>query len=393
MRTPKTLSELPLENKRVCLRVDYNVPFDESGTIIDDSRIRATLPTIKYLLEKGCGIVLMSHCGRPRGKKDPQFTLKRVASYLENLIGRSVKFIDSLTPVLPVENGEIVMLENLRFYPGEEKPESDPAFADRLAAWGEVYVNDAFAVSHRKHTSVYALAQKFAGRAAMGLLLERELQELGVVFNDPVRPFFAVIGGSKVSTKLGVIEALLKKVDGLMVGGGLAYTFLKARGVSVGNSLVEEDFVKKAEETLASAEARGVEFLLPIDLLVSRDVKAQEPAIAVDITEGVPDGAEGVSIGPKTVEAWGEKLKSVKTVFWNGPLGIYEMAPYQGPTLAFARKMSELSAFTLGGGGDCVAAIHKAGVADRFTYLSTGGGATLELLEYGSLPGVDALID
>lgn len=397
MHSTKQLDDIQLDGKRVCLRVDYNVPFDEKGAIADDSRITATLPTIKYLMQKGCSIVLLSHLGRPKGKVDKSLSLKPVAEHLSALLGKPVEFISDIEPVRKLEKGEIVMLENLRFYPGEEKPESDLTFANKLKAWGDAYVNDAFAVSHRKHTSVWSLPKLFSGDAAAGLLLEKELEHLNQITTNPKRPFFAVIGGSKVSTKLGVIEALLKKVDGMMVGGGLAYTFLKAKGIDIGSSLVEDDLLEKAKETLTSAEAKGIELLLPVDLLVSDDIDGRKEAKVVSAIEGVPKGASGVSIGPETVKLWREKLAVAGTVFWNGPLGIYEMEPYQGPTIEFARRLGELKsdtgALTVAGGGDCIAAIHKARVSDQFSYLSTGGGATLELLEFGTLPGVDALSD
>lgn len=390
MMQVKRLDQIDVNDKAVCLRVDYNVPFKEDGSIADDSRILATLPTIKYLRDKGCGIVVLAHLGRPKGKRDASLSLKPIAEYLGNLLNKEVALQDDLEPARKPVKGEILMLENLRFWQGEENPESDPEFTKKLAAFGDAYVNDAFAVSHRKHASVWSLPKLFTGCAAAGLLMEKELDELSRLTDNPKRPFFAVIGGSKVSTKLGVIEALLGKVDGLMIGGGLAYTFLKAKGIDVGSSLVEDDLIEKAKETLASAAAKKITIHLPIDLLVSDDIDAKAPARAVDVA--AIGSSSGVSIGPKTVEAWSEELDKAATIFWNGPLGIYEMEPYQGPTVDFAHKLAEKKkALTIAGGGDCIAAIHAARVADRFSYLSTGGGATLELLEFGNLPGVEVL--
>jgi len=390
MNQVKRLDQIDIDNKAVCLRVDYNVPFKEDGSIADDSRITATLATIKYLREKGCGIVILSHRGRPKGKRDEALSLRPIAEHLGHLLNTKVTLQSELEPACKPAQGEIMMLENLRFWPGEEKPESDPDFASKLAAFGDAYVNDAFAVSHRKHTSVWSLPKLFPSLAAAGLLMEKELEELGRLTHNPERPFYAVIGGSKVSTKLGVIEALLGKVNALMIGGGLAYTFLKAKGIDVGTSLVEDDLLEKAKETLESAETKGVKIHLPIDLLVSEDIDARAPARRVD-TAAI-GSCSGVSIGPKTVEAWSKELVSAKTVFWNGPLGIYEMEPYRGPTIDFAHKLAEnREALTIAGGGDCIAAIHAAGVAGSFGYLSTGGGATLELLEFGTLPGVEVL--
>lgn len=390
MKIVTKLGQIKIDGKAVCLRVDYNVPFKEDGSIADDSRITATLPTIKYLQEKGCGIVILSHRGRPKGRHNEALSLQPICDHLANLLQTKIAFHGMLEPVKKPAAGKIIMLENLRFWPGEEKPDNDPAFAKRLAAFGDAYVNDAFAVSHRKHTSVWSLPKLFPGAAAAGLLMVQELDELSRLTDNPVRPFYAVIGGSKVSTKLGVIESLLTRVDGLMIGGGLAYTFLKAQGLDVGSSLVEDDLLEKAQETLESAASKQIAIHLPNDLLVSSDIDARVPAKAVDITGIGRDS--GVSIGPNTLDVWSKELDGAKTIFWNGPLGIYEMEPYRGPTIDFAHRLAEKKdALTIAGGGDCIAAIHAARVADRFSYLSTGGGATLELLEFGTLPGIEVL--
>ncbi len=394
MRTQK---KLDVKDKKTLVRVDYNVPMSE-GEIVSDARIKATLETLRALIEKGARVIIISHLGRPKGKVNPALSLKPCAERLQQLLGQKVTFIKECVgekakaAVNSLESGSVLMLENARFYPGEEKPEDHPEFGQALFELGDVYVNDAFAVSHRKHASVYMVPKLFKEKAAFGLLMEKEVTVLGKdLIKSPKRPFFAVIGGSKVSTKLGVLKALLNKVDGLMLGGGLAYTFLKARGVKVGKSLVEDDFIDKAKEIMKLADEKGVELLLPIDVLASKSFDGSKPVQSVDLEAGIGKDEEGVSIGPGTQNAWLKKLAGVKTIFWNGPLGIYEIDAFAGPTEGFAKGLSSLDAVKIAGGGDCIAAIGKAKLESGFTYLSTGGGAALEYIEKGTLPGIEAI--
>jgi phosphoglycerate kinase len=393
----RTLNDLNVEGKKTFVRVDYNVPL-EGGKIVSDARIQATLPTLRALVEKKARIILAAHLGRPKGKKAATYSLRPCAEHLSKILAQPVEFVeDCIGPEVKakidaLEPGAILMLENLRFYPGEEKPDDHPEFVEKLRELADVYINDAFAVSHRKHASVYQVPILFKDQAAFGLLMEKEIQVLGQdLINEPKRPFYAVIGGSKVSTKLGVLKALLKKVDGLMLGGGLAYTFLKAKGAKVGKSLVENDFIEEAKAVLELAQERGVKIELPIDVLASKSYDGSAPAQSMDLEIGIPDDQEGVSIGPGTQAAWIKILSKVKTVFWNGPLGIYEVEAFAGPTEGFAKGVSELDAVKIAGGGDCVAAIGKAKLEKGFTYLSTGGGAALEFIEKGTLPGIEAI--
>jgi len=394
MRTQK---DLDVRDKKTLVRVDYNVPMSE-GKILSDARIRATIETLKELIEKKARIIIVSHLGRPKGKVSTELSLKPCAEHLEKLLGQKVAFVEECVghkakaAVDKLEPGCVLMLENARFYPGEEKPEEHPGFARALFELAEVYVNDAFAVSHRKHASVYTVPKLFKQRAGFGLLMEKEVTVLGKdLIQSPARPFFAVIGGSKVSTKLGVLKALIDKVDGLMLGGGLAYTFLKAKGVKVGKSLVEDDFIDEAKEIMKRADEKGIKLLLPIDVLASESYDGSCPARPVDLEMGLPEKEEGVSIGPGTQNAWLRALKNVKTIFWNGPLGIYEVEAFAGPTEGFARGLAGLEAVKIAGGGDCIAAIGKAKLESGFTYLSTGGGAALEYIEKGTLPGIEAI--
>ena len=313
------IQDLDVSQKKILLRVDYNVPLQD-GSIVDDMRIQATLPTIKLLIEKGAKVILMSHMGRPKGKKDPSLSLQVCAKRLGELLDRQVDFVDDCVgesvkkKIESMQEGSILLLENLRFYEAEEKPESDPQFAKELASYGDLYVNDAFAVSHRKHASVYEVPKLFQ-QAAAGLLMEKEIVYLSDKVLHPAKPFYAILGGAKISTKLGVVKALLDKVDGLMIGGAMAYTFFKAQGKKVGNSLVEDEFIPAAKEILES----GKNLFLPVDVLAAK-VGTTDTQVVTEIE----DGYEGVSIGPKTVEEWTQELKQAKTVFWNGPLGIFE---------------------------------------------------------------------
>jgi phosphoglycerate kinase len=380
------MTQLDVSQKKILLRVDYNVPMKD-GQIADDMRIQATLPTIKYLIDKGAGVILMSHMGRPKGKKDLALSLQVCAKRLGEHLKKGVVFVDDCIgskvkkAIDALPQGGVLLLENLRFYSAEEKPESDPHFAKELASFGDLYVNDAFAVSHRKHASVYEVPKLFK-QAAAGLLMEKEIEFLSEKVLDPKRPFYAILGGAKISTKLGVVKALLDKVDGLMIGGAMAYTFFKAQGKKVGQSLVENDFVAAAKEILDS----GRPCFLPVDVLA-----AKVGTTEVQIVSEIEEGYEGVSIGPKTVEAWKRQLQEAKTVFWNGPLGIFENEAFARATFQMAEIVAHLNATTIAGGGDVVAAINQSGFANQFSHLSTGGGASLELIEFGTLPGIEVL--
>lgn len=392
-----SIRDLELDGKRVLLRVDYNVPLKEDGSVLDDMRIRATLPTIEYLVNQNASVVIISHLGRPQGSRVDELSLQPVAKKLSELLNHPVGFVsDCVGPaakekVLALKPKEVLLLENLRFHPEEENPSLDEKFTKDLAALGAVYVNDAFGVSHRKHASVYNLPQQFPGQAACGFLMEKEIDYLSKILRTPPRPFFAIVGGAKVSTKIGVLEALLEKVDTLMIGGAMAYTFLKAMGKEVGDSLVEDEFVPVAAKAMKTAKEKAIHLLLPQDVLVSRSFKEPQDMKEVDVDQGISVGFEGVSIGSKTLQDWEAKLKVAGTIFWNGPLGVFEVEEFAQSTFDLARTLSKLEAVTIAGGGDSIAAIRQSGVADDFSHLSTGGGASLEYIEHGTLPGIEAL--
>ncbi|MCB1118438.1 MAG: phosphoglycerate kinase [Chlamydiia bacterium] len=369
---PMTLKELDVAGKRVLMRVDFNVPFDGEGKISDDTRIRAALPSIQNVLERGGKVILMSHLGRPKGEVKPEWTLKPCAERLEKLLGEKVNFPEP-------GGGRLTLLENVRFHTGEEKPESDPGFVEGLAKLGDCYVNDAFGTAHRAHGSTTQLATFFPGKAAMGLLLEKEVTFLGERLKEPKRPFYAIIGGAKISTKIGVIAALLKKVDKLFIGGGMAYTFFKAQGIPIGESIHEDAFLDEARQLMEDDK-----IVLPLDCVTTKGV--------VTFPEGISEGAEGMDIGPKTVEMLKRELPKAETLLWNGPLGVFEMPAYAKGTQAVAQLLAGLESCRIIGGGDSVAAIQQAGLQERFTHLSTGGGASLEFIEKGTLPGLDALV-
>lgn len=392
----KTLSDLQVENKRVLVRVDFNVPMakDGSGKITDDSRIVAALPTIKNLLENKASVILMSHLGRPKGQAKPEFTLKPVADKLGELLGQEVKFIASdlvvddkvKEEVAKLEAGQVALLENTRYRAEEEK--NDEAFAKDLASLADIYVNDAFGTSHRAHAS-NAGVSKFLP-SALGFLVEKEIAIMGKALEDPERPFVAILGGAKVSDKIGVIENLLEKVDTILVGGGMAYTFLKAQGKEIGKSLLEEDKLDLAKDLLKKAEDKKVKFLLPVDGLVASEIAEDAQIDIVDI-DSIPADKMALDIGPKTVDLFSEEIKKAKTIVWNGPMGVFEVAALSKGTFAIAKAMSEADATTIVGGGDSALAVEKAGYKDKITHVSTGGGASLEFLEGKILPGVDAI--
>lgn len=392
-----SLNELPVQGKKVLMRVDFNVPLDDKQNITDDTRIQATLPSIRYVLEHGGSLILMSHLGRPKDKIVPSLSLKPCAQRLAQLLGKNVAFAsDCVGPeaeraAAALKPGDILLLENLRFHRGEEYPEEDPNFANALAKLGDVYVDDAFGTAHRAHASTVAVARCFPGKAAAGFLLEREIRFLGDALTNPKRPFCALIGGSKISTKCGVIEALMKKADVVMVGGGMAYTFLKAQGIPIGDSVCEDPFVEKARQLMGmSGEGYG-RLLLPVDIVIAKEIKEGAESKVIKTYEGIPVGYQGVGIGPETVEKYSVELKNAATILWNGPMGVFEIPEFALGTNAIAKVLAGLKATTIVGGGDSIAAVQAAGVADAITHLSTGGGASLEYIEFGTLPGIEVL--
>jgi phosphoglycerate kinase len=391
-----SIRELGLAGKRVFIRVDFNVPI-KNGRITNDTRITASLPTITYALERGATVILASHLGRPKGKPAAEFSLKPAADRLAELLGRQVVFASdcigdaAAKAVAAAQAGsKVVLLENLRFHAEEEK--NDPAFAAGLAALADLYVNDAFGSSHRAHASVEAMA-KLLPTPAAGLLMEKEVEYLGKALQKPDRPFVAVLGGAKVSDKLEVIENLLGKVDALLIGGAMAYTFLKAKGQPVGASLVEDDKLDAARSILSHAAERRLRFELPTDHVVAAKIEAGVPSETLATTDAAIGGRMGVDIGPATQRVYAEALTAARTVVWNGPMGVFETPPFDAGTNAVARAVAAVKGTTIIGGGDSIAAVTKAGVAGRITHISTGGGASLEFLGGRVLPGVAALAD
>lgn len=393
-----TLRDLSLSGRRVFMRVDFNVPI-KNGVIGDDTRIRSAVPTIQLALEKGATVILASHLGRPKGKPNPEFTLQPVATHLAGLLGRPVAFAPdcigaAAASVIAANPGGVVLLENLRFYKEEEA--NDATFARALAALADVYVNDAFGAAHRAHASTEGITHHVKEKAA-GLLMEAEVTYLGKALNSPDRPFVAILGGAKVSDKLEVIENLLGKVDALLIGGAMAYTFLRARGIATGTSLVEADLIDTAKRLDALAQERGVRLELPIDHVVAPVFAADAPTRTIDIdspslpTNGSIGTDMGLDIGPKTVAHYREIIAAAKTVVWNGPMGVFEMPAFAAGTMGVAQAVANVHGTTIIGGGDSVAAVAQAGVADRMTHISTGGGASLEFLGGQTLPGVAAL--
>ena len=390
----KTVKDIDLKGKKVFVRCDFNVPMDENQNITDNTRIKAALPTIKYLLEQNCKIILASHLGRPKGEVKPEFSLKPVAKELSKLLGKEVIMAndvigeDATTKAENLKEGEIMLLENVRFH--KEETDNDPEFAKKLASLAEIFVNDAFGTAHRAHASTTGIADYIPGVA--GFLIEKELKFLGNAINNPERPFVAILGGAKVSDKIGVIDSLLDKVDTLMIGGGMVYTFFKAQGYNVGNSLCEVEKTGLALEAMEKAKAKGVKLLLPIDTKIGKEFKPDTESKTVAWTE-IPDGWEGFDIGEKTIEMFKKELQNAKTVIWNGPLGLFEFDQFAIGTNEIAKTLADLDATTIIGGGDSAAAVTKAGLADKMTHISTGGGASLEFLEGKKLPGIECLQD
>lgn len=390
----KTVRDIDVKGKKVLVRCDFNVPYDENRVITDNRRIVAALPTIKYLIENNAKVILCSHLGRPKGEVKPEFSLDIVAKELSRLLEQEVTLAkdvvgeDAKAKAEALKEGEVMLLENVRFEPGEEK--NDEELSKKFASLAEVYVNDAFGTAHRAHSSTTGVASFLP--AVSGFLIEKELNFMGSALENPERPFMAILGGRKVSDKIGVIEALLEKVDVLMIGGAMAYTFFKAMGYSVGNSICEEDKLELAKELMEKAKSKGVKFMLPIDTKVGKEFSKDTESKTVKFTE-IPDGWEGFDIGAETIALYSEELKKAKTVIWNGPVGLFEFDQFAIGTNSIAKILADLDAVTIVGGGDSAAAVEKAGLAEKFTHISTGGGASLEFLEGKKLPGIEALQD
>jgi phosphoglycerate kinase len=390
----RSITDLDVQGKTVLVRVDYNVPLDNEGHVADATRIVATLPTLNYLREHGAKVVLMAHFGRPQGKVVPKYSLKPIAAELGKHLGIDVALApDSVGPEVErmaraLQPGQVLLLENLRFQAEEEK--NDPDFSKQLAALGDLYVNDAFGAAHRAHASTAGIPEYLP--SAAGFLMHKELEVLGGILDSPKRPFVAIVGGAKVSSKLGVLESMLQRVDKLLIGGGMANTFLKARGLEVGKSLLEADLVETAAELDRRAKEKGVELLLPEDVVVA-DKVAEDASVQVVDASAVPNDRAIVDIGPKAAVAYAKALEGAGTVLWNGPMGVFEIPAFAGGTKAVAQALAESPAVTVIGGGESVAAVEQLGLADKMTHISTGGGASLELLEGRELPGVAALDD
>ena len=391
----KSIVQTDVSNRRVLVRSDLNVPM-EDGQISDDTRILASLPTIRYLMEHGASVILMSHLGRPKGKPKDEFSLEPVAKRLSGILGQEVAFIpspvvvdeDVLRKAHAMKPGQVMLLENLRYRPEEEA--NDPAFAKMLAELGDLYVNDAFGTAHRAHASTVGITEFLP--AVCGLLIEKELKFLGEALDDPKRPLTAILGGSKVGDKIGVIENLIQRADQIIIGGGMAYTFIKANGGSIGNSLLEEDKLEMAKALQERARKKGVAFLLPVDNKAGDAFEAGCNTRIVQIDQ-IPDGWMGMDIGPQTITLFTEAIRGAATVIWNGPMGVFEFPAFEEGTRAIAQALAESSGITIIGGGDSAAAVKQFGLADWMSHISTGGGASMEFLEGKILPGVAALMD
>ncbi|MDU5252201.1 phosphoglycerate kinase [Anaerococcus vaginalis] len=392
----KTVKDLNVEGKKVLVRVDFNVPLSKDGnhTISDDTRIKAALPTIDYLLENNAKVILMSHLGRPKGEANPEFSLKPVASWLENHYGEKFHFLPSdvvvdekvKEEVEKLENGNLALLENTRYVKGETK--NDPEFAKELSSLADLFVNDAFGTSHRAHASNVGVANNL--ESAVGFLIQKEIEIMGKALENPEKPFVSILGGAKVSDKIGVIENLISKVDYILIGGGMAYTFLKAQGKEIGKSLLEEDKMDLSLELIKKAEANNVKILLPKDVVIADEIKEDAETEIVDI-DNIPQDKEALDIGPKTAKEYADIIKKAKTVVWNGPMGVFEVKVFANGTNEVAKALADSSATTIVGGGDSALAIEEAGYKDKITHVSTGGGASLEFLEGKTLPGIDCI--
>lgn len=396
MLNKKTLENLQVKGKRVLVRCDFNVPMDDNRNITDDRRITSSLPTIKYLIENKAKVILMSHLGRPKGEPNPKYSLEPVAKRLSELLNKEVVFAkddkvvsDNVKEIVSnMKDGDVVLLENTRFRKEEEKNEEN--FAKELAALGDLYVNDAFGTSHRAHTSNVGLSNQLP--SAVGFLVEKEISVMGKALESPERPFVAILGGAKVSDKIGVIENLLNKVDTILIGGGMAYTFLKAQGYEIGTSILEEDKIELAKELLKKAEEKQVKLLLPVDVVVAKEFKNDTEFKTVKI-DNIPADMMGLDMGEESIKLFSDEIKNAKTVVWNGPMGVFEMENFKKGTDAIAKAMTESGGITIVGGGDSASAVEKAGYGEKMTHISTGGGASLEFLEGKILPGIGAISD
>ena len=390
----KTIRDIDVTGKKVLVRCDFNVPLDENRTITDNRRIVSALPTIQYLIEKGAKVILCSHLGRPKGEVKKEFSLDVVADELSSYLGKEVKLAEDVvgesakTLTNQMQPGDVVLLENVRFHKEEEK--NDPIFSKELASLAEIYVNDAFGTAHRAHSSTEGVSHYLP--AVAGFLMEKEIDFLGGALENPAKPFIAILGGAKVSDKIGVIENLLEKIDKLIIGGGMAFTFLKAQGHKIGKSICEEDKLDLARDILKKAEEKKVEILLPVDSHVAKDYSNDAEDSIVHSKE-IPDDLEGLDIGPDTIKLFEKAMEGAKTIIWNGPLGVCEFSKYEVGTREVAKAVAATGAISIVGGGDSAAAIEKLGLADKITHISTGGGASLEFLEGKKLPGVECLLD
>lgn len=387
----KTIEDIDVNGKKVLMRCDFNVPQDENGNITDNRRIVSALPSIKYLIEHNAKVILCSHLGRPKGEFKEKYSLKPIAEELSKLLGKEVKLAkdvigeDAHNLANNLKDGDVMLLENVRFHKEEEA--NDPEFAKKLADMAEIYVNDAFGTAHRAHASTAGVASYLP--AVSGFLIKKELDFMGSALENPERPFVAILGGAKVSDKIGVIENLMEKVDTLIIGGAMAYTFLKATGKNIGNSLCEDEKLELAKDILEKAKQKNVKLMLPVDNIEAKSTNDE----VTKIVEEIEDGYAGFDIGPKTIEMYEKELESAKTVVWNGPLGMFELEKFANGTMSIARKLAELDAITIIGGGDSASAIEKAGLSDKMSHISTGGGASLEFLEGKKLPGIEVLED
>ncbi|MDR2539910.1 MAG: phosphoglycerate kinase [Chlamydiales bacterium] len=394
-----SLKQLDVKNKKVLLRVDLNVPMNEEGIITDDTRMKEALGSIQYILDHKGSVILMSHLGRPKGKFNLKLSLEPCAKALSLLLKYPVLMAkDCIGPnaqnlVAHLQPNQILLLENLRFDPAEEHPSSNPEFAKKLASFGDVYVNDAFGTAHREHSSITTITKYFPGKSAMGFLMQKEINFLSSLIQNPQSPFYAIIGGAKISSKLGVLKSLLKKVDGLFIGGGMAYTLLKAQGYPIGNSIYEEDQLDEALQLIKSCKDQKLPLWLPVDLLIADRFSKTANSKCIKVHQGVSDGWQGMDIGAETIAIWEKELVKAATLFWNGPLGVFEFPAFAKGTEAIARCIASSKAFSVIGGGDSVAAINQLHLASSFSHISTGGGASLEYLEFGHLPGIDRLSD
>lgn len=396
MLNKKTVEDLNVSGKKVLVRCDFNVPMDDNGNITDDIRITSALPTINYLIKNGARVILMSHLGRPKGEPNPKYSLKPVAKRLSELLNKEVIFAqddkvvsENVAKIVnSMKDGDVALLENTRYRKEEEKNGDD--FSKELASLGDLYVNDAFGTSHRAHASNVGVSKYLP--SAVGYLVQKEIDVMGKALESPERPFIAILGGAKVSDKIGVIENLINKVDTILIGGGMAYTFLKSQGYNIGKSLLEEEKIDLAKELLRKADEKGVKLLLPLDTVVAKEFKNDTEFKTVNIDE-IPEDMMGLDIGPETIKAFSEEIKRGKTIVWNGPMGVFEMENFNKGTFAIAKAMAETDGITIVGGGDSASAVEKAGFKDKMTHISTGGGASLEFLEGKVLPGIDAISD